>query len=166
MLQILQPHVPWNNFGYILYPKTNRSQYWYNHETSSHEISVSWKHGFGAWTGPSLRCRYTSGRDSFRPYGNIGYFFVKTGNTLGCRVCLLLLVCCYMQVRWLLEQPSGSCFSKLPSFQTILQLLDVTLPKVCLWSISNLWYSCLLPILICEKSIYTPLVWTTSALNN
>lgn len=73
----------------------------------------------------SRMCRHTSGRSSFRPWGNVGYVFVRTGNILGCRVCLLILVCCYKGLRWLLEQPSGSCFHVMPRFQIILELLDV-----------------------------------------
>ena len=74
---------------------------------------------------PVPRCRHTSGRSFSRPYGNVGYVFVRTGNILGCRVCLLILVCSYLGLRWLLEQPSGSCFYVMPRFQLILELLDV-----------------------------------------
>ena len=72
----------------------------------------------------TMRCRHTSGRTSFKPYGNVGYVFVRTGNILACRVALLLLVCSFLGLRWILEQPSGSCLDALPRFQQLWALVD------------------------------------------
>ena len=73
------------------------------------------------------RCHHTSGRNTFRPYGNEDFTFVKTGNTLACRVVLMIILCCFMNLRWVLEQPSGSFMELLPRYQELWSL--VTAPR-------------------------------------
>lgn len=73
------------------------------------------------------RCHHTSGRNTFRPYGNEEFTFVKTGNTLACRVVLMVILCSYMNLRWVVEQPSGSSMEYLPRYQELWSL--VTAPR-------------------------------------
>ena len=73
------------------------------------------------------RCHHTSGRNTFRPYGNEDFTFVKTGNTLACRVVLMIILCCFMNLRWVLEHPSGSFMELLPRYQELWSL--VTAPR-------------------------------------
>ena len=82
--------------------------------------------GLGHQTG---RCRHTSGRSSLTAWGNTQYNFVEEGNTLACRTILLILVCQWRRLRWLMEQPDGSFFPLLPRFQwllSVIQALDIS----------------------------------------
>ena len=76
-------------------------------------------------SGAELRCRATSGRTIFHPLGHVGYGFVRTGNVLAHRTILLLLLLSAKKVRWLLEQPSNSCFADLPRWRWFLSLVTV-----------------------------------------
>lgn len=55
-----------------------------------------------------MRSIHTSGRTFLTPDGNAGYTFVALGNLFSARVVLLILVCCWRNLRWVLEQPEGS----------------------------------------------------------
>ncbi len=72
-----------------------------------------------------VRCRYTSGRTYFTPLGNTGYQFVSDGTILSSRCALLILVCCWRNLRWLLEQPDGSFLPEMPRFQWLWSVIEV-----------------------------------------
>lgn len=67
-----------------------------------------------------LRSRHTSGRSIFQPEGNEHYEFVRIGNLLANRVCLLIWVATAYGLRWLLEQPDGSASSRPATISTLL----------------------------------------------
>ena len=69
------------------------------------------------------RSRHTSGRTSLNPWGHTNYPFVEEGNTLACRVILLILVATWKNLHWLLEQPDGSFVPQLPRFQWLLKIM-------------------------------------------
>ena len=68
-------------------------------------------------TSNNIRCRHTSGRDYFTPWGNCGYLFVWTGNLLSSRTVLLAVIASWCGLRWLIEQPDGSYLPELPRLQ-------------------------------------------------
>ena len=74
-----------------------------------------------------LRSRHTSGRSIFQPEGNEHYEFVRVGNLLANRVCLLIWVATAYGLRWLLEQPDGSALPDLPRFQHFWGVIQVSL---------------------------------------
>ena len=75
---------------------------------------MSWRNVFG------IRSRATSGRCPIHPDGNRNYNFVATGNLLGARVIVLLLLMSAKSCRWLLEQPANSVFDELPLWRWLL----------------------------------------------
>ena len=96
-----------------------------------HEICPAWgldleaqfhEHYMGSF---HSRCRYTSGRTFFTPFGNNGYSFVEFGTILSSRCALLILVCCWRGLRWLLEQPDGSFLPNMPRFQWLWSVIEV-----------------------------------------
>ena len=68
--------------------------------------------------GDVLRSRHTSGRTPLHPMGSIGYQFVRNGNLLSSRVLLLLMICQWRGLRWMVEQPSQSLLPMMPRWQT------------------------------------------------
>ena len=72
------------------------------------------------------RCQHTSGRTIYRPYGNVDHIFVKTGNLLASRVVLMIFICCWLNLRWVLEQPSGSSMHLLPRYQYLWSIVEVS----------------------------------------
>ena len=74
----------------------------------------------------SLRSVGTSQRDVFDRLGNSGYTYVATGNGLASRVVLLLYICSWKKLRWVVEQPGGSVFADHPRFQEFLQVAHAT----------------------------------------
>ena len=86
-----------------------------------------------------LRSRYTSGRTPINPLGNVGYHYVMQGNVLLSRVIIIILICSAKKVRWLLEQPSGSCVSDHPRWQWLLQRVRAS----CLCSMLYSWQASL-----------------------
>ena len=86
---------------------------------------VEFEHNY--FVGQPCRCRYTSGRTCFNPYGNCGYRFVRTGNILACWVVLMILLCSSLGLRWMMEQPSGTCLTILPRIQQLWSLVDAAL---------------------------------------
>lgn len=75
---------------------------------------------------PLPRCHHTSGRSIYRPYGDTDRIFVQVGNLLAVRTVLMILVCNFMQLRWLLEQPSQSSMNSLPRYQELWNLVQVS----------------------------------------
>ena len=73
----------------------------------------------------SIRSRHTSGRTFLCPYGLQWHDFVGVGNILATRCILLVLVASWRKLRWILEQPLGSCMEDPPRFQWLLSLLKV-----------------------------------------
>lgn len=69
------------------------------------------------------RCRHTHGRNWLRPYGN-PYPFVVEGNTLGCRVALLLIIAAWRGVVFFSEQPDGTALPDLPRMQYLWSLVQ------------------------------------------
>lgn len=51
---------------------------------------------------------------------------MKTGNLLAVRVALMILVCSWLNLRWVLEQPSGSSMHLLNRFQQLWSQVQVT----------------------------------------
>ena len=98
------------------------------------------------------RCHHTSGRNTFRPYGNEEFIFVKTGNTLACRVVLMVILCSFMNLRWVVEQPSGSSMEYLPRYQELWSL--VTAPRqINSWFVHCLGVSPLVPKTYCGNNV-------------
>ena len=79
----------------------------------------------GGHLGATLRSRATSGRTIIHPLGNWGYDFVARGNLLLARVMVILLICSYKQVRFLLEQPAGSCLALHPRWEWFCEHVSV-----------------------------------------
>ncbi|CAK9041660.1 unnamed protein product [Durusdinium trenchii] len=80
----------------------------------------------------ALRCasfsrmsRATAGRNILFPLGNIQYGFVQTGNLLSSRLILMLYICCWKGLRWIVEQPEGTAFPLLPRWQEFLKVAQV-----------------------------------------
>ena len=71
------------------------------------------------------RSRSTSGRTVIHPEGNTGYGFVNSGNIFASRVCLLLFIFYWRNVRFLLEQPAQSCLLDNPAFEYLCQRCPV-----------------------------------------
>ncbi|CAE7840892.1 unnamed protein product [Symbiodinium sp. CCMP2592] len=69
--------------------------------------------------------RWSSGRSLIRLWGYKDREFVASGNKLSSRVALLLYLCQWRNVRWLLEQPDGSMLPHLPRFQQFWRKYDV-----------------------------------------
>lgn len=65
----------------------------------------------------SRMSRHTSGRTFLCPYGLQWHDFVGVGNILATRCILLVLVASWRKLRWILEQPLGSCMEDPPRFQ-------------------------------------------------
>ena len=63
------------------------------------------------------RSRATSGRSILFPLGNTDYGFVQMGNLLASRLILLLYICSWKCLRWIVEQPEGTAFPLLPRWQ-------------------------------------------------
>ena len=97
------------------------------------------------------RCRFTAGRCCFIPYGHEGLDFVARGNVLATRTILMCIVASFMELNWILEQPSESNMEELPEFQFLLSIISAT-PLHC--SIFSL--------VICPqmKSQYTKINWS------
>lgn len=76
-----------------------------------------------------LRSRHTSGRTYLTPYGNKGYLFVRTGNTLTGRSVLIALIASWCGLRWVLEQPDGTFLPELPRYQWLFGVMKA-IPKV------------------------------------
>ena len=73
-----------------------------------------------------IRSRGTHGRDSLFPLGNTGYGFVKLGNLLAARCCLLILLAICRGLIFVLEQPDGSAFPFHPRWQEVITHNKVT----------------------------------------
>ena len=73
------------------------------------------------------RCRFTAGRCCFIPYGHEGLDFVVCGDILAVRTVLMCIVASFMELIWILEQPSESDMEDLPEFQFLLSIIPVTL---------------------------------------
>ena len=73
------------------------------------------------------RSRGTHGRDHLFPLGNTGYGFVKLGNLLASRCCLLIYVAVSRGCRFVLEQPDGTSFPFHPRWQELIQYIQVAL---------------------------------------
>lgn len=73
----------------------------------------------------SRMSRHTAGRTFLCPYGFTRHNVVEDGNVLATRCILLLLVAAWRKLRFLLEQPHGSCMEDLPEFQWLLSVLQV-----------------------------------------
>ena len=71
------------------------------------------------------RSRGTHGRDHLFPLGNTGYSFVKLGNLLASRCCLLIYVAVSRGCRFVLEQPDGTSFPFHPRWQELIQYIQV-----------------------------------------
>ena len=71
------------------------------------------------------RSRWSSGRSLIRLWGYKDREFVASGNKLSSRVALLIYLCQWRNIRWLLEQPDGSMLPHLPRFQQLWQKYDV-----------------------------------------
>ncbi|CAE7877128.1 unnamed protein product, partial [Symbiodinium necroappetens] len=69
----------------------------------------------------SSMSRWSSGRSLIRLWGYKDREFVAAGNKLSSRVALLLHLCQWRNLRWLLEQPDGSMLPHLPRFQQLWQ---------------------------------------------
>ena len=84
-------------------------------------------------TGPTFhqktypRSRYTSGRSFLSPEGDSRRDFVRAGNLLSARVAILVHVCAARKLRWLLEQPSGTCLANMPWFQKLWSAVEANL---------------------------------------
>ena len=65
------------------------------------------------------------GAPSIRLWGYKDREFVASGNKLSSRVALLIYLCQWRSIRWLLEQPDGSMLPHLPRFQQLWQKYDV-----------------------------------------
>ena len=76
---------------------------------------------------PRTRSRGTHGRDHLFPLGNTGYGFVKLGNLLASRCCLLIYVAVSRGCRFVLEQPDGTSFPFHPRWQELIQYIQVAL---------------------------------------
>lgn len=57
--------------------------------------------------------------------GNEGFTFVQIGNLLAIRVVLIIILCNWRGLRWLLEQPSSSSMDKLPRYQWLWSVVRV-----------------------------------------
>lgn len=72
-----------------------------------------------------LRCAGTHGRSLIFPLGNQGYRFVREGNLLASRVCILILVICSQGCRFVLEQPQGSFLEHHPRMSWLFTFLNL-----------------------------------------
>lgn len=72
-----------------------------------------------------LRCAGTHGRSLIFPLGNQGYRFVREGNLLASRVCILILVICSQGCRFVLEQPQGSFLEHHPRMSWLFTFLKL-----------------------------------------
>ena len=72
-----------------------------------------------------LRCAGTHGRGLLFPLGNQGYHFVREGNLLASRVCILILVICSQGCRFVLEQPQGSFLEHHPRMSWLFTFLQL-----------------------------------------
>ena len=73
-----------------------------------------------------VRSRGTSQRSYSVPFGNEQYDFVREGNVLAARVCLLVILAISIGGRILVEQPGGTAFEYFPRWQWIVQTFKVT----------------------------------------
>ncbi|CAE7254603.1 unnamed protein product, partial [Symbiodinium necroappetens] len=78
----------------------------------------------------SIMSRSTSGRTVIKPQGNNGYGFVHSGNVFASRMCLLLFIFYWRNVRYLLEQPAQSCFLDSPVFRGFWYMCHFGAPSV------------------------------------
>ncbi|CAE7484592.1 unnamed protein product [Symbiodinium sp. CCMP2592] len=74
----------------------------------------------GSW---SQMSQGTSGRSICTSLGNQDHAFVRDGNCMASRMCLLLLVVTALSGVWSVEQPSGSFLEFYPRFRWVLQTL-------------------------------------------
>ena len=72
-----------------------------------------------------MRSIHTSGRTFLTPDGNAGYTFVALGNLFSARCVLLILVCCWRNLRWVLEQPEGSFLPQMERFEWLWGVVQV-----------------------------------------
>ncbi|CAE6963842.1 unnamed protein product [Symbiodinium sp. CCMP2592] len=72
-----------------------------------------------------LMSRGTTGRSVLRPWGNLMHEFVCSGNVLSSRVALLIFLCQYLKLRWILEQPDGSFLPDMPHYQQLWRTFEV-----------------------------------------
>ena len=49
--------------------------------------------------------------------GSVGYDFVRNGNVLSSRVLLVLMICQWRGLRWMVEQPLQSLLHMMPRWQ-------------------------------------------------
>ncbi|CAE7685791.1 unnamed protein product [Symbiodinium sp. CCMP2456] len=73
----------------------------------------------------SSMSRWSSGRSLIKLWGYKDREFVASGNKLSSRVALLIYLCQWRSLRWLLEQPDGSMLPHLPRFQKLWKQFDV-----------------------------------------
>eukprot|EP00435_Cladocopium_sp_Y103_P034766 s2702_g9.t1 len=59
------------------------------------------------------------------PFGNAGYDFVRCGNALAARVCLLAIYSLVKGCWFIIEQPQGSCAQLHPRISELLQKYDI-----------------------------------------
>ena len=111
MLQELLTHAPW----------------WYHPRLLLWQVKYVFLEGerLVKITHFTIRSRHTAGRTFLCPYGFTRHKFVEVGNVLATRCILLLIVAAWRKLRFLLEQPHGSCMEDLPEFQWLLSVLQV-----------------------------------------
>ena len=64
--------------------------------------------------------------------------FVCCGNVLSSRVALLIHLCHYLKLRWILEQPDGSFLPQMPRYQQLWRTFEVGVRKILTSSCSYL----------------------------
>lgn len=82
--------------------------------------------GLAAVVMDAVRSRATAGRSILFPLGHIEFQFVEIGNLLSARLILMLFICSWKGLRWIIEQPEGSAFPLQPRWQQFLKLASAS----------------------------------------